>query len=68
MRAIWGSDYNDIYVAANDGHALLHFDGAAWRTVVTFSPGTSPITALWGTGPKNVYAGGAYGIILHGQR
>src|SRR3712207_9002129 len=31
MTAIWGAGTDDVWVATNDG-ALLHWDGAVWRT------------------------------------
>jgi hypothetical protein len=45
---------------------LLHWDGAAWTTVET--GGTVGLTALWGSGPDDLWATGgdaASGELLH---
>ena len=68
VTAVWGSGANDVYVLANYGLDLVHWDGAAWRTVTAFSQNADVrMYAIWGTGRRNVYTGGDLGTILHGH-
>jgi hypothetical protein len=71
FRRIWGSSPTDVYVTGNAlvaGEAsrdrgagvLWHFDGSGWSTVA--SPTSSPLGAIWGSSPSDVYLlGGAQG-------
>ncbi len=60
--AIWGdADSGEIFMVGRPGF-ILHFDGMTWtRTDV----GASTLTAVWGTGPNDVYACGHGGTIYH---
>ena len=69
VNAIWGSGADDVYVLANGGADLLHWNGSTWKTMSQFSVNAGVFMyALWGTGPNNLYAGGDAGTILHGLR
>jgi hypothetical protein len=68
VTAVWGSGANDVYVLANAGLDLVHWDGTAWRIVTAFSEHANVrMYTLWGTGRRNLYAGGDLGTILHGH-
>ncbi|HET7233242.1 MAG TPA: hypothetical protein VFJ16_24740, partial [Longimicrobium sp.] len=69
VRDVWGSGPNDVFILANDGLDLVQWNGTAWRTVLEYSPSAGVwMYTLWGTGPRNVYAAGDVGTILHGER
>jgi hypothetical protein len=69
VNAVWGSGPDDVYLLANSGLDLVHWDGASWRTVSSFSRhGDIWMYAIWGTGSHDIYTGGDLGTILHGQR
>jgi hypothetical protein len=50
----------DQFVVAG---AIRHFDGQSWSPVTI--PDTGVLDDLWGTGPKDVFAVGENGTILH---
>lgn len=56
LLSVWGSSDQDIYVAGCDDD-LLHFDGTQWHKIAMANPYVD-ITAVSGTGPDNIYAGG----------
>ncbi len=56
LLSVWGSSDQDIYVAGCDNE-LLHFDGTQWHKIAMANPYVD-ITAVSGTGPDNIYAGG----------
>ncbi|HEX5724452.1 MAG TPA: hypothetical protein VFX98_03250 [Longimicrobiaceae bacterium] len=69
VNAVWGSGAGDVFVVANGGLDILHYDGAAWKTMTSFSPPADIwFYALHGTGPRNVYGVGDLGAIIHGTR
>jgi hypothetical protein len=69
VNAIWGSGPNDVFMLANFGLDLVHWDGAAWKTMSRFSGNAGILMyTLWGTGPRNLYAAGDAGTVLHGLR
>jgi photosystem II stability/assembly factor-like uncharacterized protein len=55
LRAVWGSSAENVF-AAGDGAAILHSadHGATWSLQIT--PTVGDILALWGRGPRDVYA------------
>jgi hypothetical protein len=55
---IWGAAANDIWAGGPSG-ALVHFDGTNWNTAGATLPGITQVTALWGTGPTDVFAAGS---------
>lgn len=63
LSAVWAAGERDIY-AVGQGGQLLHFDGASWR--LERSSMTGAFTSVWGSGPDDVYVGGA-GEVLHRQ-
>ncbi|HET7228967.1 MAG TPA: hypothetical protein VFJ16_03160 [Longimicrobium sp.] len=67
--AVWGSGANDVFILANNGLDLLRWDGASWKPMSQFSARADVwMYTLWGTGPRNLYAAGDVGTILHGER
>ncbi|MFB0517204.1 MAG: hypothetical protein ACETWG_11460 [Candidatus Neomarinimicrobiota bacterium] len=46
-----------------DSTLIIHYDGAVWQEAVT-PPGRG-ITAIGGSGPQDIWAGGLYGTLLH---
>lgn len=67
--AVWGSGPNDIFVLADGGLAVLHWDGAAWKQMSTFSSTADVwLYSITGTGAHDVFAVGDVGMIVHGTR
>lgn len=67
--AVWGSGANDVFILANNGLDLMHWDGATWKTMTQFSANADVwMYTLWGSGPRDLYAAGDVGTILHGKR
>lgn len=60
LLSVWGSSDRDIYVAGCYDD-LLHFDGTRWHKIAMANPSVR-ITAVSGTGPDNIYAGGSYPV------
>ena len=56
LLSVWGSSDHDVYVAGCYDE-LLHFDGTRWQKIAMTNPNVQ-ITAVSGTGPDNIYAGG----------
>jgi hypothetical protein len=66
---VWGTGPDDVYVLANFGLDVLHWDGASWQTMSSFSQnGDVEMYAIWGTTNRNIYMAGDLGTILHGGR
>ena len=62
VRAIWGSEADDVW-AVGDGGTILHWDGSAWMRV---SSGTTiGLSGVWGSGANDVWALGGGGTILN---
>lgn len=68
LSAVWGSGPNDVWAVGVSGYAstssalLAHYDGAGWTEVTTpFLSGTEShkLSDVWGTGPSDVWVGGA---------
>ncbi len=61
LGVIWGTNDNDVFVAAGGGH-IYQWNGKAWRQTHTAG---GDIRAFAGTGPADVYAVGENGTLLH---
>ncbi len=73
LTGIWGSSASDVYATGgydpwtpNEygvgvSYPVLHFDGSSWSSFTL--PEMS--TAVWGSGPSDVFVGGAAGSIFH---
>ena len=69
IQAVWGSSASDVYLLANRGLALVHWNGNSWRTVSAFARNADVrMYAIWGSGTRDIYLAGEVGTILHGQR
>lgn len=56
--AIWGSGKNDVF-AGRQGGDVFHFDGSGWTNLPVPLPQHGMVDAIFGTGPKDVWFGGA---------
>jgi cysteine-rich repeat protein len=66
IRDVWGSAADDVYVVGADllsGPFVEHWDGSSWQPVAT--PLTAIASAVFGTGPDDVYIGSTRGEIAH---
>jgi hypothetical protein len=62
--AIWGPE--DALYITNAAGEVWNFDGTRWSLAFTLpQTSTNAATAVWGTGPGNVYVGGADGKLYH---
>jgi hypothetical protein len=61
LVALWGSAANDVW-AVGLGGTCIHWDGQRWSAVPTGVSG--PLSAVSGTGPRDVWAAGDW-YILH---
>ncbi|MDB4993111.1 MAG: Glucosyltransferase-I precursor [Myxococcaceae bacterium] len=59
--ALWAAGPNELFVVGDEG-SIQHYDGNAWTK--QSSGTTRRLTAIWGTGPDDVFAGGN-GALLH---
>jgi len=59
VKGIWASSATDAYAVGDNGLGIYHFNGSAWSQV-----DTTNTLAVWGSGPTDIYAGGA-GAFLH---
>lgn len=77
LQGVWGSGPKDVWAvgyknASEPGQtsaAILHWDGAAWAPypgAVPTPKGGNSLTAVWGSGPKDVWAVGHQNFILDG--
>jgi hypothetical protein len=75
LRGIWGSSNRDIWVVGNGG-LILHFDGRTWRQSIpprsldrvwgnrlSSDDVDRQLDAVWGSGPRDVWAAGSGGIL-----
>jgi len=53
---LWGTAWNDLYVANNGAPQLLHFNGSTWEA--RCSGLLDEGKAVWGVSPSEVYVGG----------
>lgn len=66
---IWASSPTDIWVIGRYGPNpyAVRYDGSQWSEVSPQVPAYTypPLTAVWGTGPEDIYVGGLDGLLLH---
>jgi hypothetical protein len=62
LAAGWAASEDDAWLASNGDHAFLHWDGAQARFTPYPMPQDSDVTAMWGSGPGDIYAVGATDI------
>lgn len=66
---IWASSPTDIWAVGRHGSNpyVVRYDGSQWSEVGPDVPEYTypPLTAVWGTGPDDVYVGGLDGLLLH---
>ena len=58
---IWGLSASDVWLMNGDDR-IWHYDGSSWEGT---EESTFDYSAVWGTGPRNVYAGGSPGVVAH---
>lgn len=74
LFAVWGAGPHDVWAAGgswedrgdgadHDQGVILHYDGKAWSVTADALP--AALQALWGTGPRDVFAVGSEGAIYH---
>jgi len=61
VAAVWGTSATNLFVGTENRGAVLHFDGVSWVPMIL--PGTSAISALWGSDAHHVYGAG-YGDVF----
>lgn len=61
INAMWGAGARDAWAV---GQGLWRFDGTAWTEVLRPDP-TVTLTAVWGSGPDDVFVVGYQGRVLH---
>ena len=68
FNALWVSSPTDVYVGGLPRYpdhprgVVLHFDGRSWTEAWT---GDAEIRAMWGSGPRDIFAVGFGRLILH---
>jgi hypothetical protein len=61
LEGVWGTAANDVWAVGPNG-TILHWNGTGWESVTNPLDGlTNGPYALWGTGPRNVFAVGNIG-------
>lgn len=70
LEAIWGNSPSDLYVggttSSTQGRAVWRFDGAKWRRMgIDASCRFCRVTALWSSGPDDVFAADASFGVYH---
>ena len=64
---IWGSSSADVFAVGaiwgRESATIAHFDGRKWSPMSHPAPGA--VTAVWGRGPKDVFAADSEGHVLH---
>lgn len=60
VHEVWGSGRDDIWLAADVGDAVIHWDGETYQAMSTGL--SSEVLKIWGTGPADVWAVGPQGI------
>ena len=64
LYAVWADAPDDVW-AVGGGGAIVHYDGAAWSSVVTGNGANATLFSVWGSGPDDVWAAGASGTVVH---
>ena len=54
-HAVWGTSSSDVFIATFDG-VIWHYNGSTWSSQTGLAP---RLKTLWGSGPNDVYVGGA---------
>ncbi len=62
LRAVWGDDVGTVWAVGAEGN-ILRWDGTA---LVVHQKVSSPLYAIWGSGPTDIWVAGESGI-FHGQ-
>jgi hypothetical protein len=72
--AVWGAGPGDVWVVGGErdesrmtsSGTIDHWDGTQWsRAALPDGPDTTTFTAVWGTGPRDVWAVDISGPLLH---
>lgn len=61
LKDVWGDGQGSVWSVSVEGN-IFRWDGKAWTLA---RAGTSPLYAVWGSGPTDVWVGGDAGL-LHG--
>lgn len=72
LWGVWAAAVDDVWAVGGDARdrngspVLLRFDGSAWQSVALpeLDRASPALFKVWGTGPDNVFAVGARGIML----
>lgn len=62
IEGLWSTSPQNVWALARGGR-LLHYDGQAWRRVV--SGVTADLYTAWGASPTDLWIGGQNGTLLH---
>src|SRR6185312_14543975 len=64
FAAVWAGAPDDVWILESDFQEITarHFDGHGWTT---FDAGANALAALWGSGPRDIWAVGATGSVVH---
>lgn len=65
FRHVWASGPDDVWAVGNGGTAV-HWNGLSWLAVNTGTP--IDLQGVAGVSPRELYAVGAGGLILHAKR
>jgi hypothetical protein len=66
---VWGSSSSDVYAVGEPAITfptsglVLHWDGTSWSQLTI--PDVPTLRAVWGSGPRDVFAVGGGGTVLH---
>lgn len=58
LRGVWADGAGAAWAVSAEGE-VLRFDGNAWKV---HASGLGPLTAIWGSGPTDVWIGGENGV------
>ena len=61
LRAVWGDGQGVVWAVSGQG-AILRWEGSEWTI---HASGLGPLSAIWGSGPTDVWVGGA-SVLFHG--
>ena len=66
VNAVWAEDRKHAFVVGGGSQSLIYrWDGTALNPMDTTDLGPGPLTAVWGSGPIDVFAVGNGGLIAH---
>jgi hypothetical protein len=63
LHGAFAIDANDVFAVGDGGAILRRVNGNDWFAMVSGT--TSNLRSVWGSGPSDVWAGGALGTLLH---